>query len=86
MKFGSRRTILGVIAIGMLCLLGLSTTTRGQATQAAQVEEAERSKADLMVIGSSWYSAVERMILGSTATKLVEKCEIPLLVVPRGGV
>lgn len=36
MKLGSRRTILGVIAIGIVCLLGVSTTTRGQAAQAAQ--------------------------------------------------
>ena len=44
MKFGSRRTILGVIAIGMLCLLGLSTTTRGQATQAAQAPKPQMAE------------------------------------------
>src|SRR5437762_9533525 len=37
MKFGSRRTILGCIAIVVVCLLGPSTTiTRGQAGQAGQ--------------------------------------------------
>ena len=37
MKFGSRRTILGCIAIVVVCLLGVSTTiTRAQAGQAAQ--------------------------------------------------
>ena len=44
MKFGSRRTILGVIAIGMLCLLGLSTTTRGQAAQAAQAPKPQMAE------------------------------------------
>ena len=44
MKFGSRRTILGVIAIGMVCLLGLSTTTRGQAAQAAQAPKPQMAE------------------------------------------
>jgi nucleotide-binding universal stress UspA family protein len=42
--------------------------------------------ADLIVVGSHGRGAVGRLILGSTATKMVEKCEIPLLVVPRQGV
>jgi len=44
MKFGSRRTILGVIAIGMVCLLGVSTTTRGQAAQAAQAAKPQMAE------------------------------------------
>ena len=44
MKFGSRRTILGVIAIGMVCLLGVSTTTRGQAAQAAQAPKPQMAE------------------------------------------
>jgi nucleotide-binding universal stress UspA family protein len=50
------------------------------------LDDVERSKADLLVIGSNGRNAVGRMLLGSTATKMVEKCEIPLLVVPRPGV
>src|SRR5437773_2794897 len=44
MKFGSRRTILVVIAIGMVCLLGVSTTTRGQAAQAAQAPKPQMAE------------------------------------------
>src|SRR5438876_3712250 len=44
MKFGSRRTILGVIAIGIVCLLGVSTTTRGQAAQAAQAPKPQMAE------------------------------------------
>ena len=44
MKFGSRRTILGVIAIGMVCLPGVSTTTRGQAAQAAQAPKPQMAE------------------------------------------
>ena len=44
MKFGSRRTIFGVIAIGMVCLLGVSTTTRGQAAQAAQAPKPQMAE------------------------------------------
>src|SRR6266700_3355776 len=44
MKFGSRRTTLGVIAIGMVCLLGVSTTTRGQAAQAAQAPKPQMAE------------------------------------------
>ena len=42
MKFGSRRTILGCIAIVVVCLLGPSTTiTRGQAGQGPRPQMAE---------------------------------------------
>src|SRR5213083_2600655 len=36
MKFGSRRTILGVIAIGMVCLFSVATMVQAQAGQTAQ--------------------------------------------------
>jgi nucleotide-binding universal stress UspA family protein len=50
------------------------------------LDHAANAKASLIVIGSNGRSMIERLLLGSTATKMVEKSEIPLLVVPRGAV
>jgi nucleotide-binding universal stress UspA family protein len=44
----------------------------------------ERHRPDLLVAGTSGHTAVERLILGSTATKLVVHASCPVLVIPRG--
>jgi nucleotide-binding universal stress UspA family protein len=50
------------------------------------LELAYRGGADLIVIGSNGRGSLERALLGSTSTKLVEKSTIPVLVVPKGCV
>lgn len=52
------------------------------ATVEAILAEAEKLKADLIVIGSHEHSFLFEALLGSTTSLLVKKSRIPLLVVP----
>lgn len=51
---------------------------------AAQVvlDAAEMQAPDLLVIGTSGHNAWHRMILGSTATRVISEAHVPVLVVP----
>ena len=51
--------------------------------QEAQViaEFAERNGYDLIVLGSHGRSAVGKLVMGSVATKVLARCEIPILIV-----
>ncbi|CAN0564139.1 unnamed protein product [Laminaria digitata] len=51
---------------------------------AAQVllETAQILAPDLIVLGTSGHNAWHRMILGSTATRVISEAECPVLVVP----
>lgn len=40
---------------------------------------------DLLVVGSRGYGPVRRVVLGSASSHLVEHCDCPLVVVPRGA-
>jgi nucleotide-binding universal stress UspA family protein len=46
---------------------------------------ADEMHAGLIVVGSNGKHALQRLLLGSTSTKVVEKSTIPVLVVPRIG-
>lgn len=49
---------------------------------------ARRARADLIVLGSHGYTALEHALLGSTAEKVVRRSPVPVLIVPvgkRGG-
>lgn len=48
----------------------------------AILESAEIVRADLIVIGTSGHNAWHRMILGSTATRVLSEAACPVLVVP----
>lgn len=48
------------------------------------LETAELLEADLVVLGSSGHNAWHRMILGSTASRVVAHAPCPVLVVPAG--
>ncbi len=48
------------------------------------LETAELLEADLIVLGSSGHNAWHRMILGSTASRVVSHAPCPVLVVPAG--
>ncbi|HSL32965.1 MAG TPA: universal stress protein [Candidatus Limnocylindrales bacterium] len=44
------------------------------------VEEAKRSKADLIVVGSRGHGAIEEMLLGSVSAEVVDHSTVPVLV------
>ena len=46
------------------------------------LETAKKENADLIVMGSRTHSVVGRMMMGSSANKVVHTSEIPVLVVP----
>ncbi len=46
------------------------------------VEQAQELGADLIVMGMHGYTALERMLLGSVANKVVQQCRVPVLLVP----
>jgi nucleotide-binding universal stress UspA family protein len=49
------------------------------------LEEAERTKADLIVLGSHGHTAINEVLLGSVARKVTGKSKIPVLLVPVKG-
>jgi nucleotide-binding universal stress UspA family protein len=61
--------------------------TRAVTVQGLPADElAARSAAlDLMVMGSRGYGPAKRLILGSTARKLVRSAACPVIVLPRGA-
>ncbi len=46
------------------------------------VEQAQAEGADMIIMGMHGYTALERMLLGSVANKVVQQCRIPVLLVP----
>jgi universal stress protein A len=46
------------------------------------LRQALNSKADLIVMGTQGHGATERLLMGSTATRVLELTTIPVLVVP----
>lgn len=42
----------------------------------------DTQQADLLVVGSHGHGLVARVLLGSTAQRILNKCEVPVLVVP----
>ena len=46
-------------------------------------DEAERVKADIIIIGTSTKSNISKLILGTTASYVIEHTKIPVLVVPQ---
>jgi nucleotide-binding universal stress UspA family protein len=57
----------------------------GDEPAGAIVEHAERSAADLIVLGSSGHNAWQRLFLGSTATKVLEAAKCSILILPAGS-
>jgi nucleotide-binding universal stress UspA family protein len=64
----------------------------GERTRAVTVQglpaaelAARSAELDLMVVGSRGYGPLKRVILGSTARKLVRSAACPVLVLPRGA-
>ena len=49
------------------------------------LEQAERTNADLLVVGSHGRSGFERLLLGSITEKLMHKAPCPIMVVPPGA-
>ncbi len=49
------------------------------------VEQAQSQGADVIVMGMHGYTALERMLLGSVANKVVQQCRVPVLLVPVSG-
>ena len=46
------------------------------------IAEAERWQAELIVMGTHSHSALEKILLGTVASKVLEKTEIPVYMVP----
>ncbi|PWV63542.1 universal stress protein [Plasticicumulans acidivorans] len=46
------------------------------------LKEAERLKADLIVLGSHGHSAIGEMLIGSVAHKITVRSDVPVLLVP----
>ena len=49
------------------------------------LDEAERRKADLIVIGSHGHGPVYNMLVGSTSEGILRKAHTPVLIVPAGA-
>jgi nucleotide-binding universal stress UspA family protein len=69
---------------GHVVSAGVEVETISTAGQPADiiVDEAMRRNADAIVVGAHGKSAVESVVLGSTAKRVVERSPVPVLVVP----
>lgn len=54
--------------------------------RSAVLEAARDAPADLVVVGSRGHGVMTKMVLGSVAASLVERSEVPVTVLPGGGV
>jgi nucleotide-binding universal stress UspA family protein len=51
----------------------------------AIVAHAKRKDADLIALGTSGHSLVQRAVLGSTATRVLSEADAPVLIIPHGS-
>ena len=61
---------------------GIKTHVLEGDTYDAIMEFCKTSKFDLLVVGTHSHSALENLIMGNVATKIVNHSEIPILVIP----
>ena len=74
-----RALVTGFLAAGLSIGLQLR---RADDVRRAIIDEADAVDADLLVIGSHGRSGFERLLMGSTAERVVRKSPRPVLVVP----
>ncbi len=53
---------------------------RALAPDKAVVDVARKEKCDLIVVGSHGYGSARQLLLGSTSTRILAHCDIPVLV------
>lgn len=62
--------------------VNIETVVREGRATAEILAVAKEKKADLIIIGSRTHSTISELLLGSTATKIMQQSKIPVMVIP----